>query len=116
MQPLQDSDRKETTQIGLLDRFRKSWFPPGAVVGAFAAFVAAALRVELHAGDATRPETLTSALSGCEAVINLIGIIRENPGQEVTFQRLHVEATRHLISAAQAAGIKRFHTSHIKRS
>jgi hypothetical protein len=45
MQPLQDSDRKETTQIGLLDRFRKSWFPPGAVVGAFAAFVAAALRV-----------------------------------------------------------------------
>ncbi|MBZ5496303.1 MAG: NHL repeat-containing protein [Acidobacteriia bacterium] len=38
-------DEQDRTQISLLDRFRKSWFPPTAVVGAFAAFVAAAFRV-----------------------------------------------------------------------
>ncbi len=36
---------KEMAQTGLLERFRKSWFPPAAVVGAFSAFVAAAFRV-----------------------------------------------------------------------
>jgi len=39
-----DSSEKEIGQAGLLERFRKSWFPPAAVVGAFAAFVAAAFR------------------------------------------------------------------------
>ena len=37
--------QNEITPTGFLDRFRKSWFPPAAVVGAFAAFVAAAFRV-----------------------------------------------------------------------
>jgi len=40
-----DPNKEETTEIGLLDRFRKSWFPPAAVVGAFAVFIAAAFRV-----------------------------------------------------------------------
>jgi hypothetical protein len=35
----------KTTQLSLAERFRKSWFPPTAVAGAFVAFVAAALRV-----------------------------------------------------------------------
>jgi hypothetical protein len=33
-----DTNEKETKQVSLLDRFRKSWFPPAAVVGAAAAF------------------------------------------------------------------------------
>jgi hypothetical protein len=40
-----DPNRKESMLTGFLERFRKSWFPPAAVVGAFAAFVAATLRV-----------------------------------------------------------------------
>ncbi len=38
-------DRKEAVLTGLLERFRKSWFPPAAAVGAFSAFVAAAFRI-----------------------------------------------------------------------
>jgi NADH dehydrogenase len=64
--------------------------------------------VEQVFGDATRPETYASALGGCDAVINLIGIIREFPARGVTFERLHVEATRTLVRAARAAGVPRF--------
>jgi len=39
-----DSNEKEAREIRLIDRFRKSWFPAVAVVGAFGTFVAAAFR------------------------------------------------------------------------
>jgi NADH dehydrogenase len=64
--------------------------------------------VEVHFGDAVAADTLQDALAGCDAVINLVGIIREFPGQGITFQRLHVEATRNLIDAAEAQGARRF--------
>jgi hypothetical protein len=50
---------KETEEIGLLDRFRKSWFPPVAVVGAFTAFVAAIFRV--RPAPKTNPQTTEPA-------------------------------------------------------
>ncbi len=40
-----DANENESQPVGLLDRFRKSWFPPAAVVGALAAFAAATFRV-----------------------------------------------------------------------
>ncbi len=46
---------EESTGAGLLDRFRKSWFPPAAVVGAFSAFVAAAFRVRPEPKAAPSP-------------------------------------------------------------
>ena len=64
--------------------------------------------VEIHMGDATRPDSLTGGLSGCQAVINLIGIIREFAGRGITFEKMHVEATGNLVAAAQEQGIKRF--------
>ena len=64
--------------------------------------------VEIHMGDATRPESLLGGLSGCQAVINLIGIIREFPGKGISFQKMHVEATGNLVAAAQQQGVKRF--------
>lgn len=64
--------------------------------------------LELWPGDATQPETLKGALSGCEAVIHLIGIIREFPDKQVTFQRLHVDATRNILAAAREQGIRRY--------
>lgn len=59
-------------------------------------------------GDATRPESFAHALRGCDAVINLVGIIREFPRRGITFERLHVGATRALLKAAREAGVSRY--------
>ncbi len=42
------------------------------------------------------------------AVVHLVGIRRERPGEGVTFERIHVEGTRAAVRAAQAAGVPRF--------
>ncbi len=59
--------------------------------------------------DAGKPDEL---LTGCDACINLLGIIRETrgePGQRPqTFQRIHVDATRALVNACQQRGVQRF--------
>lgn len=52
--------------------------------------------------------TLSEKLKGCDAVIHLVGIIREFPGRGVTFRRLHVEATEAVVTATQRAGISRY--------
>lgn len=59
-------------------------------------------------GDVTDPSSLAGALDGCDAVIHLVGIIEEHPSRGVTFERLHVDGTRHVVSAAQAADVDRF--------
>jgi len=63
--------------------------------------------VEEVEGDATLLPSFQAAVGGCDATLNLIGIIREFPGRGVTFERLHVEATRNIISAARSAGVRR---------
>jgi uncharacterized protein YbjT (DUF2867 family) len=61
---------------------------------------------EFHRGDVTDLRSLTGAAKGCDAVIHLVGIISEfGP---VTFERLHVEATRNLVATTQADGVTRF--------
>lgn len=64
--------------------------------------------VEVCHGDATEPASLEGALAGCEAIIHLVGIIREFPAKGITFERLHVEATRHVLAAAAEQGVKRY--------
>ncbi|MCM2264183.1 MAG: complex I NDUFA9 subunit family protein [Desulfuromonadales bacterium] len=64
--------------------------------------------VEVRHGDATEPATLTEALADCDAVVHLVGIIREFPARGITFERLHVEATGNVLAAAQAQGVKRY--------
>jgi NADH dehydrogenase len=64
--------------------------------------------VELVEGDVTRPVTFENSLGGCDAVINLVGIIREFPSKGATFERLHVQATANLLAAAGRNGIKRY--------
>jgi NADH dehydrogenase len=64
--------------------------------------------VEQLEGDVTRLESFAVELSGCDAVINLIGIIREFPSQGITFDRLHVQATANMLEAARRAGVKRY--------
>lgn len=63
--------------------------------------------VEQVEGDVTNLPTFIDGVAGCDATINLVGIIREVPRRDVTFERLHVEATRNVISAAKHVGIKR---------
>jgi NADH dehydrogenase len=65
-------------------------------------------QIEIRHGDVTDPSALSGALSGCDAVIHLVGIIREFPSREVTFERLHVEATRNILAAALEQGVRRY--------
>jgi NADH dehydrogenase len=64
--------------------------------------------VEVHYGDATEPATLDGAMVDCDAVIHLVGIIREFPAKGITFERLHVEATGNLLTAAREQGVSHY--------
>ncbi|PLX85799.1 MAG: hypothetical protein C0618_10190 [Desulfuromonas sp.] len=64
--------------------------------------------VSIHEGDATQAASLQDGLRGCDAVINLIGIIRAFPARGISFQALHIDATRNLIAAAEEQGVGRF--------
>jgi len=65
-----------------------------------------ACRVTL--GDATDREAVEYAAQGTMAIVHLVGIIREFPEREVTFDRLHVAATRNAVDAARRWEIPRF--------
>ena len=64
--------------------------------------------IEAVVGDITRSETLQGQLSGCDAVIHLVGIIREFPGRGITFKKLHPESTKNILDAAAKQGVKRY--------
>ena len=64
--------------------------------------------VEYIEGDVTRLESFAVGMSRCDAVINLVGIIREFPSRGVTFEKLHVQATANLLEAARRNGVSRY--------
>ena len=64
--------------------------------------------VEQIEGDVTQLESFEAAATGCDAVINLVGIIREFPAQGATFERLHVQATANVLGAAKKAAVGRY--------
>jgi uncharacterized protein YbjT (DUF2867 family) len=64
--------------------------------------------IEVHPGDVTDASSLVGALDGCDSVIHMIGIIREFPGRGITFKKMHVEATRNVLEAAEEQGVKRY--------
>ncbi len=68
----------------------------------------AAAQVASFPGDVLDREAVARAAAGCDAVIHLVGIIREFPRRGITFERLHVEATQNVVDAALAAGVLRF--------
>ncbi|MDR0533266.1 MAG: NAD(P)H-binding protein [Verrucomicrobiales bacterium] len=61
---------------------------------------------EIAEGDILDKKSLAHAMRGVKAVVHLVGIIRE--GFRETFEQTHVEGTRNVIAAAEAAGIKRY--------
>jgi len=68
----------------------------------------ASVKIETVKGDTTQPASLKTSLEGCDAVINLVGIIREFPARDITFERLHIESTGNLLQAATEQGVSRF--------
>lgn len=62
--------------------------------------------LSVHPGDLSDPSALTTAAQGCEAAIHLVGIIRETGPS--TFQSVHVEGTRNVLTACQSAGVRRY--------
>lgn len=65
-------------------------------------------KVKIQQGDVTDQDALSEGLRGCDAVIHLVGIIREFPRKGITFESMHVAATSNLIAAAASQGIKRY--------
>jgi NADH dehydrogenase len=65
-------------------------------------------QVELARGSILEAGRVADATRGCEAVVHLVGIIREFPGRGVTFEAVHVRATEILVDAARDAGARRF--------
>lgn len=65
-------------------------------------------RVQIKTGDVLNPESISDAMSDCDAVIHLVGIIRELPSHGITFEKLHVQAVRNVIEAARSHKIRRY--------
>jgi NADH dehydrogenase len=59
-------------------------------------------------GDVTDADSLHGALEGCDAVIHLVGIIREFPAKGITFEKLHVDATQNILNACRQQGVMRY--------
>jgi NADH dehydrogenase len=65
-------------------------------------------RVTIVHGDVLDAASVEQGMHNCDAVIHLVGIIREFPARSITFDRLHVQSTRHITESAQKLGIKRY--------
>jgi len=65
-------------------------------------------RLELVQGDILDRASLDKAMEGCDAVIHLVGIIREIPSRGITFEGVHAEGTRNTVEAASRAEVKSF--------
>jgi NADH dehydrogenase len=65
-------------------------------------------------GDRVRPVKIDPAFDiapqefSVDAIINLVGIIREFPSKGITFHEAHVEVTKNLVDFARQAGAARF--------
>ncbi|MGN6505775.1 MAG: NAD(P)H-binding protein [Tepidisphaeraceae bacterium] len=59
-------------------------------------------------GDLFDDAALDAGLAGCDAVIHLVGIIREDASRGQTFERIHRDGAIRVMQRAQAAGVRRF--------
>jgi uncharacterized protein YbjT (DUF2867 family) len=65
-------------------------------------------QVQTVQGNILDTATLPGAMAGMDAVIHLVGIIRENRKRRVTFERLHVQGTKNMVNVAKSVGVPRF--------
>lgn len=63
-------------------------------------------------GDVCDPQALDAMVHGCDAVIHLVGIIREVRGEaadlQQSFERMHVRATKAIVDASARASVRRY--------
>ncbi|MBD3219152.1 MAG: NAD(P)H-binding protein [candidate division Zixibacteria bacterium] len=64
--------------------------------------------IEIISGGISDLSSWKDQLKDIDAVMNLIGIIREFPSRGITFKRLHYETTKILADLAMEIGVKRF--------
>ena len=65
-------------------------------------------RVRSIKGGLFDSAAIAQAIAGCRAVVHLVGIIVEQPGKGVTFDRIHYEGTKNMVEGAKAAGVRRY--------
>ncbi len=71
---------------------------------------------ELVQADPFDQQQLEQCLRGCDAAINLVGILNQG-GRKSSFKRIHVELTDTLVNACKAAGVDRLlHMSALNAS
>jgi NADH dehydrogenase len=64
--------------------------------------------IERVEGDVLSPPTLERGMGGCDTVVHLVGIIREQPARLATFERIHTRGTVNVLEAAAATGVRRY--------
>ncbi len=73
--------------------------------------------LELVPGNILDTDDLEHSFSGCEAVINLVGILNDNDKEGQGFRRMHVELVDRIADAGCAAGVQRLlHMSALNAS
>lgn len=63
---------------------------------------------EIIRGDILNTNACLRASDGCDAVVHLVGIIREFPAKGITFDECHRVATMNIVDAARRMGVQRF--------
>ena len=64
--------------------------------------------IERVEGNVLARETLERGMAGCDIVIHLVGIIREQPATLSTFERIHVQGTINVLDSAATTGVRRY--------
>jgi nucleoside-diphosphate-sugar epimerase len=64
-------------------------------------------RVQLIEANVFEPAQLRKLVAGCDAVINLVGILNETGSSGVGFTHAHVELPREIVDAMIATGVQR---------
>ena len=64
--------------------------------------------IERVEGDVMSRQSLDEGMAGCDAVIHLVGIIREHPSIGATFERVHTQGTINVLEAAAAVSARRY--------
>ena len=64
--------------------------------------------IERVEGDVLAPQTLEEGMAGCDAVVHLVGIIREHLPTNTTFYRVHLLGTGNVVAAAASVGVRRY--------
>jgi uncharacterized protein YbjT (DUF2867 family) len=64
--------------------------------------------IERVEGNVLARETLERGMAGCDTVIHLVGIIREQAATLSTFERIHVQGTINVLDAAAGTGVRRY--------